>query len=76
MKTAKKTKRRTPDPWKQFHAGTAATTGEPLWHKWDDKPGYWSGHLGHRTPLQLLRECQSTIRDLIKNHPNLNRYAK
>jgi len=43
----------------QLYAGTNALTGKALWHQADD--GYFCGHHYHRTPEQLLAECQSTI---------------
>jgi hypothetical protein len=37
---------------------------------------YWCGYTHSRTPLELLNECQSTIEDLVKNHPHLAAYIK
>jgi hypothetical protein len=51
-------------------AGRDAENGNSLWHT-DDKGNYWCGHWYNRTPEQLLKECQSTIHDLITNHPEL-----
>lgn len=53
----------------RLHAGTNALTGKALWHRAED--GYFCGHHYHRTPQQLLAECQSTISDLLRNHPEL-----
>lgn len=61
---------------KQLNAGKAGQSiykGYPmnaLWHT-DSKSLYWCGNWYHRTPLELLKECQATIVDLIQNHPEL-----
>jgi hypothetical protein len=41
-----------------------------LWHTNSDGL-YWCGSWYHRSPLELLRECESTVADLLKNHPEL-----
>jgi hypothetical protein len=61
----------------QLHAGTVhgskTSDGTSLWHtgKRDGKAGYWCGNWHYRTPQELLAECESTIADLLKNHPDL-----
>lgn len=61
----------------QLHAGivhgSKTRDGSTLWHTGtrDGKTGYWCGNWHYRTPLELLRECESTIADLLKNHPEL-----
>jgi len=56
----------------QLHAGNKAEKGkkEKLWHT-DTDGLYWCGSWYHRTPEQLLKECKSTIKDLLKLHPEL-----
>jgi hypothetical protein len=56
--------------WHCLHAGDGPN-GKKLWHKWDSDDGYWSGSWHHRTPEQLLHECETTIKDLLINHPEL-----
>jgi hypothetical protein len=63
----------------QLHAGTRAKKsegrnlypGNKVWHTNFDNTKYWSGTWYERTPAQLLKECRSIIRDLLKNHPEL-----
>lgn len=45
--------------------------GKSIWHFREGDKKYWSGAWYDRTPTQLLRECQTTIKDLYKNHPEL-----
>jgi hypothetical protein len=49
--------------------------GEGLWHshgKHYHKPDtYWCGSWGDRTPEELLLECESTLADLHRYHPEL-----
>jgi hypothetical protein len=47
------------------------TNGRKLWHT-DTEGKYWSGDMHHREPQQLLDECWSTIRDLLRRHPELH----
>lgn len=55
----------------QLHAGNSTLDRDKsLWHT-DSDGKYWCGHWHHRTPLQLLHECQTTIADLVENHPEL-----
>ena len=54
----------------QLHVGVSALNGGGLYHT-DTKGLYWCGHTHHRTPRELLVECQTTILDLIKNHPDI-----
>lgn len=63
----------------QLHAGESALAktseytrkmGGKLWHT-DTKGKYWSGHHHSRTPKELMDEYLTTIRDLLKNHPEL-----
>lgn len=56
----------------QLHAGTSSNDGHALWHT-DSEGRYWCGQWHYRTPEELLLECQTTICDLIKNHPRLRR---
>jgi len=56
----------------QLHAGTSSKDGHALWHT-DSEGRYWCGQWHYRTPEELLLECQTTICDLIKNHPRLRR---
>jgi hypothetical protein len=57
-------------PLPQLHAGDHAASGGKIWHT--DMHGlYWSGNASHRSPEALLRECESTVRDLLANHPQL-----
>ena len=66
-------------PFEQSHAGHGHDArGRELphrvWHSTHDKDEnvlYWSGDWGYRTPLQLLRECESTVRDLKALYPGL-----
>ena len=37
---------------------------------------YWCGNWYSRTPKELLIECQTTIRDLLNNHPELKEFAE
>lgn len=63
----------------QLHAGTIhgskSSDGTPLWHTGirDGKCGYWCGNWHYRTPKELLAECESTIQDLLANHPELKK---
>ncbi len=41
-----------------------------IWHT-NSEGKYESGKWHARTPLQLKRECESTLKDLRKNHPKL-----
>lgn len=43
-----------------------------IWHL-NNKGEYWSGDWSHRTPQELFNECNSTIRDLLLNHPEIVR---
>lgn len=52
------------------YAGVNARSGRPLWFT-DSEGKYWIKFVIHRTPKQLLMECQSTIQDLTANHPEL-----
>ena len=54
----------------QLNAGTQKDGVRKIWHT-DSNGEYWMGNLYHRTPKQLLRECLSTIRDLLINHPGI-----
>lgn len=56
----------------QLHAGrrNGRKGGETLWHTNSDGK-YWCGSWHKRTPLGLLKECKSTIQDLLKHHPEL-----
>lgn len=60
----------------QIYAGDNAHSKDPipvmnkLWAT-DSEGLYWCGSWYHRTPLELLNECTSTIRDLLLNHPEL-----
>lgn len=61
----------------QIHSGFAAASLEKpahmdkLWHI-NGKGLYWSGQWGDRTPEELYFECETTMQDLLKNHPNLD----
>ena len=56
----------------QLHAGDCqAKPGKKLWHT-DHQGLYWTGFHYYRTPQQLLDECRSTIKDLKRNHPELD----
>jgi len=56
----------------QKHAGIT-DTGKNWWHT-NDNGNYWSGWSPYEiTPEQLFICCQSTIQDLMKNHPGLIR---
>lgn len=50
--------------------------GKAIWHLKQDGKHYWSGLWHDRTPKQLLKECQTTIKDLYKNHPELKEGKK
>lgn len=55
----------------QIHAGHSAKDNKALWHMDSKATVYWSGMWGERTPQELYSECQSTMRDLRRNHPEL-----
>ncbi len=58
----------------QLHAGDHGApskyNGGKLWHTGTDGR-YWSGSTHHWTPAELLAGCESTVRDLLVNHPEL-----
>lgn len=54
----------------QLHAGISKKTGRPIWHS-DNHIDYWSGNWGNRNYRELYKECQTIMRDLLKNHPEL-----
>lgn len=53
----------------QYHAGRRKD-GSTIWHTNDDGT-YWSGSWHHRTPEELLIEAETTIEDLLRNHPEI-----
>lgn len=54
----------------QLHAGKLKGVGRSVWHS-DDHVTYWTGSMHTRTAEELYRECQTVMRDLLKNHPEL-----
>jgi hypothetical protein len=56
----------------QLHAGYSEKRKSKIWHT-DSKGKYWCGNWNLRTPSELFEECKSTIKDLLKNHPELNK---
>lgn len=62
--------------WQQLNAGKLRGTGAAVWHTTlGTTNDYWCGEWSHRTPRQLLRECETIIDDLLRNHPELQRHS-
>jgi len=54
----------------QLHAGNLKGSGGKVWHS-GDHMNYWCGSWHERTAEELYKECQTVMRDLLKNHPEL-----
>ncbi len=54
----------------QLHAVKLKGYGDSVWHS-GDHVNYWTGSLHNRTYKELYKECQTVMRDLLKNHPEL-----
>jgi hypothetical protein len=54
----------------QLQAGKLRGTGDSVWHS-NDHVTYWCGSWHDRTAEELYKECQTIMRDLLKNHPDL-----
>lgn len=54
----------------QLHAGKLKGVGHSVWHS-DNHTDYWTGSMHNRTYKELYLECQTVMRDLLKNHPEL-----
>jgi len=52
------------------HAGKTPFT-DKWWHYEPDNNTYWSGSTHELSPKELFDACQSTILDLLINHPDL-----
>ena len=59
----------------QLHAGKLKGKGDGVWHTKDEPNGvstvYWCGSWHDRTAKELYDECQTIMRDLLRNHPEL-----
>ncbi len=62
--------------FEQLHAGKFKGVGDSVWHTYSDRKLYWCGSWHPRTPRELYLECQATMADLLKNHPELGKPDK
>jgi hypothetical protein len=61
---------------KQNHAGNlkGKKNGTKVWHSRFKEPKiYWCGSWHERTYKELYKECQTIMKDLEKNHPDIKR---